>query len=418
MWIVKLALNRPYTFIVAAILILILGFTSIATTSTDVFPNIDIPVITVIWTYYGLPAKEMEQRITSFCEFAMLTVNDVKAIDSQTTSGAAIIKISFNPQVHIDAAMSQVGAAVSSIRFRMPPSVNPPWLLRFSASTVPILQLALSSDTLSESDTYNYVLYRIRQQLGPIPGTLLPTPEGGVARQIMVDLDQNALRSRGMTPIDVTAAINAQNVTIPSGTAKIGRREYAVTTNSSPADPTMLTEAARAELLATKWGQRAPRSALVEGVALAYFEMRSLDAQLEITQSTIKARKESLQLTLALEQHGAASLADVRQAEELLHVAQANLPELRLRISVQENMLSVLLGHNPQDLESAGSTKVVTCAAFALLPPSDFPPRQPRRNSEGVVIPFFTGILRKHDSSAYKVSLEDATTSYLRHLNK
>jgi multidrug efflux pump subunit AcrB len=152
MWIVKLALNRPYTFIVAAILILALGFTSIATTSTDVFPNIDIPVITVIWTYYGLPAKEMEQRITSFSEFAMLTVNDVKAIDSQTTSGAAIIKISFNPQVHIDAAMSQVGAAVSSIRFRMPPSVNPPWLLRFSASTVPILQLALSSDTLSESD--------------------------------------------------------------------------------------------------------------------------------------------------------------------------------------------------------------------------------------------------------------------------
>jgi len=104
MWIVKLALNRPYTFIVAAILILILGFTSIATTSTDVFPNIDIPVITVIWAYYGLPAKGMEQRITSFSEFAMLTVNDVKAIDSQTTSGAAIIKISFNPQVHIDAA--------------------------------------------------------------------------------------------------------------------------------------------------------------------------------------------------------------------------------------------------------------------------------------------------------------------------
>ena len=242
MWIVKLALNRPYTFIVAAILILILGFTSIATTSTDVFPNIDIPVITVIWSYSGLPAKEMEQRITNFSEFAMLTVNDVKAIDSQTTSGAAVIKISFNPQVHIDAAMSQVGAAVSSIRFRMPPSVNPPWLLRFSASTVPILQLALSSDTLSESDIYNYGLFRIRQQLGPVPGTLLPTPEGGVARQIMVDLDQNALRSKGMTPIDVTAAINAQNVTIPSGTAKIGHRECAVTTNSSPPDPMMLND--------------------------------------------------------------------------------------------------------------------------------------------------------------------------------
>src|SRR5258708_19280601 len=166
MWMVKLALNRPYTFIVAAILILCLGFPSIAATSTDVFPNIDIPVITVIWNYSGLPAKEMEQRITSFSEFAMLTVNDVKAIDSQTTRGAAVIKISFNPQVHIDAAMSQLVAAVSSIRFTLPPIVNPPWLLQFSASTVPILQLALSSDTLSESEIYNYGLFRIRQQLG------------------------------------------------------------------------------------------------------------------------------------------------------------------------------------------------------------------------------------------------------------
>jgi CzcA family heavy metal efflux pump len=242
MWIVRLALNRPYTFIVAAILILILGFSAIVTTPTDIFPNIDIPVVTVIWTYSGLPAKEMEQRVTTFSEFVMATVNDVKAIDSQTTSGASVIKISFQPQVRIDAAMSQVGAAVNSIRFRMPAGVNPPWILRFSASTVPIIQLALSSDTLSESEIYDYGLFRIRQQLSTVPGTLLPTPYGGVARQIMVDLDQNALLAKGLTPIDVTAAINSQNVTLPSGTAKVGNSEYTVSTNSSPVDALSLND--------------------------------------------------------------------------------------------------------------------------------------------------------------------------------
>jgi CzcA family heavy metal efflux pump len=240
MWIVRLALNRPYTFIVASILILVLGFSSIATTPTDIFPNIDIPVVTVIWSYSGLPAKEVEQRITTFSEFVMAVVNDVKAIDSQTVNGASVIKISFQPQVRIDAAMSQVGAAVNSIRFRMPPGVNPPWIVRFSASTVPIIQLSLSSDTLSESEIYDYGLFRVRQQLTTVPGTLLPTPYGGVARQIMVDLDQNALLAKGLTPIDVTAAINAQNVTLPSGTAKVDSREYTVSTNSSPVDALML----------------------------------------------------------------------------------------------------------------------------------------------------------------------------------
>src|SRR5260370_5384200 len=242
MWIVRLALNRPYTFIVASILILIFGFTSIAATPTDIFPNIDIPQVTVIWTYSGLPAKEMEQRVTTFSEFVRSVVNDVKSIDSQTTNGAAVIKISFQAQVRIDAAMSQIGAAVNSIRFRMPPGVNPPWILRFSASTVPIIQLSLSSDTLSESEIYDYGLFRVRQQLTTVPGTLLPTPYGGVARQIMVDLDQNALLAKGLTPIDVAVAINAQNVTLPSGTVKVGSREYTVSTNSSPVDALTLND--------------------------------------------------------------------------------------------------------------------------------------------------------------------------------
>jgi multidrug efflux pump subunit AcrB len=241
-WIVRLALNKPYTFIVASILIVIMGVTAIATTPTDIFPNIDIPVVTVIWSYQGLSAKEMEQRVTTFSEFVMAVVNDVKAIDSQTVNGASVIKISFQPQVRIDAAMSQIGAAVNSIRFRMPPGVNPPWILRFSASTVPIIQLSLSSDTLSESELYDYGLFRVRQQLSTVPGTLLPAPYGGVARQIMVDMDQNALLAKGITPMDVVAAINAQNLTLPSGTAKIGTREYTVSTNSSPVDALALND--------------------------------------------------------------------------------------------------------------------------------------------------------------------------------
>ncbi len=236
MWIVRLALNRPYTFFVVSILIVVLGISALLTTPTDIFPNIDIPQVTIIWTYSGLSPKEMEERVTIFSEFVLANVNDIKSVDSQTTIGASVIKVSFQPQVHIDTAISQIGAAVNAIRFRMPPSINPPWILRFNADTVPIIQMALSSDTISESEIYNFGLFRVRQQISKVPGTLLPAPYGGVARQIMVDLDQNALLAKGLTPIDVTNAINTQNLTVPSGTAKVGNTEYTVSTNASPLD--------------------------------------------------------------------------------------------------------------------------------------------------------------------------------------
>src|SRR6202166_2391399 len=236
MWIVKLALNRPYTFVVAAILILLLGVSSVATMPTDILPNIDIPVITVVYDYRGLQAQELEQRITTFNEFIMSTVNDVRSIDSQTVRGYAVLMIYFQPQVHIDAAIAQVGAATQSIRFRFPPGVNPPWVLRFSASTVPIYQLALSSDSLSQSELYDYGIFRIRQKLSVVPGTLLEAPHGGVVRQIMVDLDQQALLSKSLTPMDIENAISNQDVTMPTGSIKIGGREYGTSLNNSPAD--------------------------------------------------------------------------------------------------------------------------------------------------------------------------------------
>ncbi len=237
MWIVKLALNRPYTFVVAAILILFLGTVAIVSTPTDIFPNIDIPVISVIWTYTGLPTEEMEKRITTYSEFVMAIVNDVKSIESQTLNGTAVIKIYFHPQVRLDAATAQVASAVQAIRFRLPPGINPPWILRFGASTVPIIQLSPSSKTLNEAALYDYGIFRVRQQLSTVPGTLLSAPYGGKARQIMVDLDQDQMIAKGLTPNDVNNAINAQNLTLPSGTAKLGKRDYTVSLNSSPLDP-------------------------------------------------------------------------------------------------------------------------------------------------------------------------------------
>ncbi|WP_263354577.1 efflux RND transporter permease subunit [Acidicapsa acidisoli] len=242
MWIVKLALTKPYTFVVAAILILLLGIASVATMPTDILPNIDIPVITVVYDYRGLQAQEMEQRITTFNEFIMSTVNDVKSIDSQTVRGYAVLMIYFQPQVHIDAAIAQVGAATQSIRFRFPPGVNPPWVLRFSASTVPIYQLALSSDSLSQSELYDYGIFRVRQKISVVPGTLLEAPHGGVVRQIMVDLNQQALLAKGLTPIDVESAITSQDVTMPTGTIKIGGREYGSSLNNSPIDALALND--------------------------------------------------------------------------------------------------------------------------------------------------------------------------------
>jgi multidrug efflux pump subunit AcrB len=224
-------------------LILILGITAVVSTPTDIFPKIDIPVVSVIWTYDGLPTTDMEKRVTTFSEFVMAVVNDVKSIESQTLSGVSVIKIYFQPQVRIDAAMAQVTSAVQGIRFRMPPGINPPWILRFGADTVPIIQLALSSNTLSESALYDYGIFRVRQQLSTVPGTLLPAPYGGKVRQIMVDLDPQAMTAKNINPIDVSNAINNQNVTLPTGTVKVANRDYSITTNSSPKDAEALNRA-------------------------------------------------------------------------------------------------------------------------------------------------------------------------------
>src|SRR5258708_2479987 len=200
MWTVRLALDRPYTFVVLALLILLLGTGAAVTTPIDIFPKIDIPVVSIIWTYTGLATSEMERRVTTFSEFVLATVNDIRSIESQTLNGVSTIKVYFQPQVRIDAATAQINSTVNDIRFRMPPGINPPWILRFGADTVPIIQLALSSQTLTESQLYDYGIFRGHQHLSTVVGRLLPAPYGGNSRQIMVDRDPRTVRSIGLCP--------------------------------------------------------------------------------------------------------------------------------------------------------------------------------------------------------------------------
>jgi multidrug efflux pump subunit AcrB len=237
MWIVQLALRRPYTFAVMALLIMVLGVTAIVGMRTDIFPEIDIPVITVVWTYKGMDTEEFEKRITTYSEYSISSnVNDIKKMESQTVNGVSVVKIFFHAGVDPGVAMSQVTSVSQAIRQVMPPSIQPPIILRFNASSVPILQLSLSSDTLPESEVYDYALFRLRTQLATIQGLTLPAPYGGKERQVMVDLDPQALQAKGISPKEVSDAINAYNLAFPTGIARIDTRQYPVSLNNTPPD--------------------------------------------------------------------------------------------------------------------------------------------------------------------------------------
>src|SRR5689334_20141844 len=235
MGIVRFALRFPHTFYVLAGLILFLGCSAVLVTPKDIFPNINIPVVTAIWQYTGLSPEEMEQRVTTYSEYSISSnVSDIRNIESQTLEGVAVEKVFFQPNVNIDLAISQIVSASNAIRALMPTGIQPPIVVQYNASSVPVLQLSLSSDTLSEQQLYDYGIYQIRQQLAPIPGITLPTPYGGKYRQIMVNLDPDALRARGVTPNDVVNAVNAQSLTLPSGDAKMGDQQFIVRVNAMP----------------------------------------------------------------------------------------------------------------------------------------------------------------------------------------
>jgi multidrug efflux pump subunit AcrB len=235
MWLVRVALRRPYTFVIVGLLILIAGLTAIVTTPIDILPQINIPIVSVIWTYNGLDAANMSKRIVGICERAMsTTVNNIQHIESQSYSGVGVIKIYFQPSVQIDLAIAQVTALSQSVLRQMPPGILPPQILKYDASSVPIIQLSLGGKGLSQSQLYDLGQNFIRGQLATIEGASVPLPYGGEQRAIMVDAEPTALAAKHLTGSDISAALNAQNLIMPSGTEKIGDREYIIGTNSSP----------------------------------------------------------------------------------------------------------------------------------------------------------------------------------------
>jgi len=235
MWIVKLALNRPYTFIVLALLILIAAPVVILRTPTDIFPNINIPVVSIGWTYTGLNPEELEGRLTSPYEKALTTlVDNIQHIESTTYNGEAIVKVFLQPGASLDTANAQVTAASQYLLRQLPPGTLPPQIINFSASSVPILQLGISGDGLSEAQLNDYATNFIRTQLITVPGAVVPSPYGGKQRQISVNMDQAEMQSKGIAPGDILNALALQSVVQPSGTIKIGQSEYDVRTNGSP----------------------------------------------------------------------------------------------------------------------------------------------------------------------------------------
>ncbi len=235
MWIVRLALRRPYTFVVMAVLIGILGGAAIVTMPIDIFPYIDIPVISIVWNYQGLSPEEMEKRMVTIFERAMTTtVNDIEHIESQSYSGVAVIRVYFQPNVRIDMALAQVGAISQTVLRIFPPGTFPPNILKYDASSVPILQLGLESKTLSEQAIFDYGLNFLRTQLATVQGAAVPLPYGGKFRQVMVDLDPDQLYAKGISATDVSNAVSAQSLILPAGDAKIGDIDYQIKVNSSP----------------------------------------------------------------------------------------------------------------------------------------------------------------------------------------
>jgi multidrug efflux pump subunit AcrB len=243
MWIVKLALRRPYTFVVVSLLLFLLGIGSAIEAPKDIFPYINIPVVTIVWSYTGLTPTEMEGRIVTVCERALTTtVNDIEHTESESYQGVSVIRVYFQPSVDVSLAVSQVTAIVQTILRVLPPGSFPPNILKYDASSVPILQLALSGQGLTEEDLYDLGLSFLRPRLATVQGASVPLPFGGKARQIMVDADPNLMYAKHISATDVSNAINQQNLILPAGTARMGDREFVVKLNSSPLEVSALND--------------------------------------------------------------------------------------------------------------------------------------------------------------------------------
>ena len=313
MWIVRLALKRPYTFVVAAILIAVLGGVTISKMAKDIFPPIDIPVVSVIWQLQGLPPEEMERRVVTVCERAMTTtVNDIEHIESQSLNGVSVIKVYFQPGANINSAVAQVTAINETIVRILPPGMTPPLIVQYNASNVPVLQASVSGKKFSEQELFDFGLNFIRTRMATVQGASLPLPFGGKSKQIMVDLDPDAMVAKGISPQDVSNAISAQNLVLPGGTAKIGAQEYNVRLNSSPNEVDALNDFPIKE---------------VNGAMVYVRDVAHVRDGAAVQQNIVRADGHRASLITVLKSGNASTLDVVKRVKEALPKIMATLPE-------------------------------------------------------------------------------------------
>jgi multidrug efflux pump subunit AcrB len=312
MWIVRLALRRPYTFMVMAILIGIMGGISIVTTPTDIFPYINIPMVGVIWTYIGMSPDDMARRVLFVSERAMTTtVNNIERIEATAYNGVGLIRVYMQPGTDVDLAVAQV-TAVSQTQLRiLPPGIFPPLVVQSDASSVPILQLGLSSSTLTQQQLYDYGANFISTQLSTIPGISVPQPYGGKVRTVMIDLDPDALYGKGLSPTDISNALNLQNLILPTGTVKVGTREYLVRLNSSP----KLISALNDMPIKT-----------VNGAPVYMRDVAQVRDGYQVQTNIVRINGSPSSLLTVLRHGGASTLAVVQGVKNLLPKIQATLP--------------------------------------------------------------------------------------------
>ena len=312
MWIVRLALRRPYTFIVMAILIAIMGGLSIVTTPTDIFPYINIPMVGVIWTYTGMSPDDMARRVLFVSERAMTTtVNNIERIEATAYNGVGLIRVYMQQGTNVDLAVAQVTAVSQTLLRTMPPGIFPPLIVQTDASSVPILQLGLSSGTLTEQQLYDYGQNFIRTRLATIPGISVPLPYGGKVREVMVDLDPDALYGKGLSATDISNALDLQNLILPTGTVKVGTREYLIRLNSSP------------ELISAMNDMPIKT---VNGAPVYMRDVGQVRDGYQVQTNMVRINGGLSSLLTVLRHGGASTLAVVQGVKDLLPKIQATLP--------------------------------------------------------------------------------------------
>jgi len=312
MGIVRFALRFPYTFYGLAALVVFLGISAIRVMPIDIFPEINIPVVNVIWEYDGLSTPEMEQRVSTYSQYAISTsVSGIKNMEAQTLNGISVQKIFFQPDVNIELAIAQIVSATNYIRVLLPTGIQAPIVVSYNASSIPVLQLSLASDTLNEQKLYDYGYYNLRQQLASVPGVTFPTPDGGKYRQIMVDIDPTKLQAKGLTPTDVVNAVNAETLTLPSGSAKIGDKQYTVLTNAMPTTIEALNN------IPVKF---------VNGATVFVRDIGQVRDASAVQQNIVRQNGERSVLLSVIKNGNASTLAVVKGVRKVLETARAAAP--------------------------------------------------------------------------------------------